>query len=311
MFKFHCGFYRSVSGFINLNKPAGWTSHDCVAKVRRLLSQKRVGHGGTLDPAAEGVLPLAVGRATRLLTYLSHEKAYQATIRFGLTTTTDDLEGEVLTTQPAAHLTLAQVQAVLPQFIGTLDQVPPQYSAVLIQGKRAYDLARAGQTVEVPMRTVTVHHIEVLGWRSHPHPELDVAIACSAGTYIRSIARDLGACLQTGAALAHLLRTHSSGFDLASSQPLEQLSAALAAHQPVLLPPDMPLTHLPALHLDTDLARRWQQGQKIAIALDTPQPPYRVYHHHQFLGISDAGVSPEEPESVRLRPRVVYAPDLA
>ncbi|MEO0491687.1 MAG: tRNA pseudouridine(55) synthase TruB, partial [Cyanobacteria bacterium J06659_2] len=129
-------------GFLNLNKPLGWTSHDCVARLRRLLNMKKIGHAGTLDPLATGVLPIAVGRATRLLQYLPKQKAYRATIRFGITTTTDDLEGDILTQQPATQLTRQQVEAVLGQFVGMIRQKPPMYSAIQVKGKRLYELAR-------------------------------------------------------------------------------------------------------------------------------------------------------------------------
>ena len=128
-----------IHGFINLYKPLSWTSHDCVARVRRVLNTKKVGHGGTLDPLATGVLPLAVGRATRLLQYLPEGKAYRATVRFGVTTSTDDLEGDIVQQKPAAHLTQLAIETVLPKFIGTLNQVPPMYSAIQVEGKRLYD----------------------------------------------------------------------------------------------------------------------------------------------------------------------------
>jgi len=155
-----------VQGFVNLNKPGGLTSHDCVARLRKLLRLKRIGHGGTLDPAATGVLPIALGKATRLLQYLSHEKAYRARIRFGITTSTDDLEGEILTQRDASDLTLAEVQTALPQFVGKIEQIPPSYSAIQVGGKRLYELARAGQLVEAPLRQVEVHQIQILDW--HP-----------------------------------------------------------------------------------------------------------------------------------------------
>ncbi|MEN9248365.1 MAG: tRNA pseudouridine(55) synthase TruB, partial [Gloeomargarita sp. GMQP_bins_69] len=143
-----------MDGFLNLYKPAGWTSHDCVAKVRRLLGERRVGHGGTLDPWAMGVLPIAIGRATRLVNFLPPEKRYRARIRFGVQTTTDDLAGEIVTQRPVPDLTLAMVQGVLPEFVGVITQKPPAFSAVHIQGQRAYDLARQGQAVEMPDRRV-------------------------------------------------------------------------------------------------------------------------------------------------------------
>ena len=173
--------------------------------MRRLLRLKRVGHGGTLDPAATGVLPIALGKATRLLQFLRQDKAYRATIQLGITTTTDDLEGEIIASQATVGLRRDQVLRALQLFEGTIQQVPPSYSAIQVQGKRLYDLARAGEKVEVPARTVEVFKIEILDWRPGDFSELDVAIACGSGTYIRAIARDLGASLQTGGTLAALI----------------------------------------------------------------------------------------------------------
>ena len=186
-----------MQGFLNLNKPFDWTSHDCVARVRKLLRLKRVGHAGTLDPAAIGVLPIALGKATRLLQYLPGEKAYKATIRLGVRTTTDDLQGDVIASVPGVLLSKEAVQTALQQFKGKISQIPPNYSAIQVQGKRLYDLARKGENVEVPARIIEVFQIEILDWRFGEFPELDVAIACGPGTYIRAIARDLGTVLQT------------------------------------------------------------------------------------------------------------------
>ncbi len=252
-----------MQGFLNLNKPAGITSHDCVARVRRLLRTKRVGHGGTLDPAATGVLPIALGPATRLLQYMQQDKAYRATIRFGVTTATDDLEGETLTATPAPHLTPDTVKAALRQFLGTIEQVPPAYSAIQVGGKRLYDLARKGIPVEVPARQVEVHNIEILDWRPADFPEIDLAIACGPGTYIRAIARDLGAALQTGGTLAHLTRTFSSGFTLEDSLTFDALSEQLERGRFEPVPPADALAHLAAINLPEATARRWCQGQKI------------------------------------------------
>ena len=172
-------------GFINLNKPAGFTSHDCVAKLRRLLNIKKIGHGGTLDPAATGVLPIAVGKATRLLQFLPKPKAYRAVIRFGLTTTTDDLEGEVLTTTSTAHLTKAQVVAGLKQFVGAIAQVPPMYSAIKRDGKKLYELARKGESVDIPARKIFIEKIELLNFVPGEAAQVEVEIRCSPGTYDR------------------------------------------------------------------------------------------------------------------------------
>jgi len=250
-------------GFLNLDKGAGWTSHDCVAKVRRLLGQKRVGHGGTLDPAAMGVLPIALGRATRLLQYLPTEKSYRGRVRFGVTTTTDDLEGEILTEQPAADLTLAQITAQLPQFLGEIEQIPPAFSAIQRDGRRLYDLARAGVAVDVPARRVVVTGLRSLAFTPGDFPALELEIDCGPGTYIRAIARDLGAALGMGGTLAALVRTRSCGLDLAGAITLEELANQLERGEFTPIPPEALLTHLPRYPLEPEAARRWCQGQAI------------------------------------------------
>ncbi|NJP10269.1 MAG: tRNA pseudouridine(55) synthase TruB [Leptolyngbyaceae cyanobacterium RU_5_1] len=252
-----------MDGFLNLHKPAGFTSHDCVAKVRRLLKLKRVGHAGTLDPAATGVLPIALGRTTRLLQFLPQNKAYRATIRLGMSTTTDDLEGAILTRQPVPNLELETVQAALQPFQGTIQQVPPSYSAIQVQGQRLYDLARAGKELTVQPRSVTVHRITVLDWHSQDFPELEVEIACGPGTYIRAIARDLGQALQVGGTLAALVRTESSGFQLADSLTLEVLENQILQGEFQPVAPDIAVQHLPAIALPVAIAQRWCQGQQI------------------------------------------------
>ncbi|BAZ52137.1 tRNA pseudouridine synthase B [Nostoc sp. NIES-4103] len=272
-------------GFLNLNKPFGWTSHDCVARVRKLLRLKRVGHAGTLDPAATGVLPIALGKATRLLQYLPGEKAYKATIRLGVRTTTDDLQGEIITSCPCTGLSFADVKTALSQFQGKIEQIPPIYSAIQVEGKRLYDLARQGEIVEVPSRMVEVFQIEILDWREGDFPELDVAIACGAGTYIRAIARDLGTILATGGTLAALTRTQSSGFDLADSLTLENLEAQQQAGTFQPTSPDAALQHLPSVNLPAISAQKWCQGQKINITVDV-SGTVRVYDQEtRFLGI--------------------------
>ncbi|MDF0555486.1 tRNA pseudouridine(55) synthase TruB [Kamptonema sp. UHCC 0994] len=261
----------TFEGFLNLNKPIGPTSHDCVARVRRVLKLKRVGHGGTLDPAVGGVLPIALGKATRLLQFLRHDKAYQGTIRFGLTTATDDLEGEILSSRPVPDLTLEQVKAALPSFQGKIQQIPPNYSAIHVDGKRLYDLARKGETVVVPSRAVEVFRLEILDWRPGDFPELDVAIACGAGTYIRAIARDLGAVLNVGGTLAALTRTESSGFHLASSLTFEELEIQLQQGTFRPITPSAALAHLDAIALDAKDATRWCQGQRLAFPQEGEQ----------------------------------------
>lgn len=276
-----------VQGFLNLNKPFNWTSHDCVARVRKLLRLKRVGHAGTLDPAATGVLPIAVGKATRLLQYLPSEKAYQATIRLGVQTTTDDLQGEIIASQPCPELSLAVVESALPKFQGKIEQIPPSYSAIQVEGKRLYDLARKGEIVEAPVRIVEIFQIEVLDWRAGDFPELDVAIACGAGTYIRAIARDLGTILETGGTLAALTRTQSSGFHLASSLTLTDLETQLQAGTFQPIPADAALQHLLSVTLPAQTAQKWCQGQRVAVI--NVLGMLRVYHEDgTFLGIGQS-----------------------
>ncbi len=300
---------QMLDGFLNLHKPLGFTSHDCVAKLRRILNTRKIGHAGTLDPLATGVLPIAVGRVTRLLQYLPGEKSYQATVRFGVTTDSDDLEGNVLTQTPAPQLEQSTVLAALPQFQGHIQQIPPAFSAIQVDGKRLYDLARAGKTVDVPMREVDVFAIDVLAWRGGEFPEIDLAIRCGAGTYIRSIARDLGAAIGTGAVLSGLIRTASSGFGLETSLTFEQVEEMMAAGTLELAHPIGAIAGLAMITLSEEWARRWCFGQKIeveAIDLLAPQVDvgYRVHNPAgDFLGITK--VEPVET-GWRLLPQMVY-----
>jgi len=276
------------------------TSHDCVGRVRKLLRIKRVGHGGTLDPAAVGVLPVALGTATRLLQFLPAEKAYRATVRLGVTTTTDDLEGEVVSRHPAAFLTLAEVQAALAAFQGPIQQIPPSYSAIQVQGQRLYDLARSGQLIQAPARPVEIHRLDVLAWRPGDYPELDLAIACGPGTYIRAIARDLGAALGVGGTLAALTRTMSSGFSLTDSLTFAELESQFQAQQFSPVPPVMALQHLPAVQLSAADAQRWCWGQKLPWPESAPETKWVRVHQEAgpLLGIG------QQVDSV-LAPKVV------
>lgn len=294
-----------MQGFINLNKQTNFTSHDCVAKLRGLLRLKRIGHGGTLDPAATGVLPIALGKATRLLQYLQPDKAYKATIRLGIATATDDLEGEIISQTPVSNLSLAQVSLTLKQFFGKLAQIPPKYSAIQVQGKRLYDLARRGETIEVPARNVEVYNLEILEWRNGDYPEIDLAIACSAGTYIRAIARDLGIALATGGTLANLIRTQSSGFSLSNSLTFDELIEQLQQKTFIPIAPTAVLQHLPLITLPAAIAQKWCQGQKVVgdegVLINSP---VQVYRGGEFLGIGHQ----EDLEVRSLIPDLVYEP---
>lgn len=227
------------SGLLVCDKPQGWTSHQVVGRVRRLMGTRKVGHAGTLDPMATGVLLVGVNRATRLLGHLAlHDKRYEATIRLGQATTTDDAEGEVTAESDASGLDRAAVEAELDAFRGEIQQVPSSVSAIKVNGQRAYKLVRDGQRVELTARTVTVSHYEVLDVRAGDGVlDVDVEVECSSGTYIRALARDLGGALGVGGHLTALRRTRIGGYnlvdlpvaDLESDERPELLSMAEAA----------------------------------------------------------------------------------
>ncbi|MBE9045685.1 tRNA pseudouridine(55) synthase TruB [Pleurocapsales cyanobacterium LEGE 10410] len=299
-------------GFINLNKPSGFTSHDCVAKLRRLLNTKRVGHGGTLDPAATGVLPIAVGKATRLLQFLPEPKAYRARIRLGVTTTTDDLEGEVIESVTPINLAAAQIIDRLNSFVGTIEQVPPIYSAIKQGGKKLYEYARKEQDVAIEPRTVTIDKVELLNIYQTDFYEIEVDINCSPGTYIRAIARDLGDKLGTGGTLANLIRTSSCGMQLDDSTTFEEIASQLQQQTFSLIKPSLVLGHLAAATLENDDARRWCQGQLVDLARSKTishltvleRGSYLVTYSTDgtFLGIS---ILFERDNILKLKPKIV------
>jgi tRNA pseudouridine55 synthase len=211
-------------GLIVVDKPGGMTSHDVVARVRRLAKTRRVGHGGTLDPMATGVLIIGVNRATRLLTYvIGSTKSYRGTIRLGQTTVTDDAEGEVTASAPVDGITDEAVRAGLAAQTGEIDQVPSAVSAIKVNGERAYKRVRDGEDVALPPRRVTVYRLEVTDIRRGEHLDVDVDVTCSSGTYIRAIARDLGRTLGCGGHLTALRRTAVGGFTLAEAYTLSEL----------------------------------------------------------------------------------------
>lgn len=218
----------SSEGLIVVDKPRGLTSHDVVARLRRMAHTRRVGHAGTLDPMATGVLVMGVGRATRLLTYIvGADKCYQATIRLGVSTVTDDAEGEVLTRTSAASVTEAALRQAISMFVGDIDQIPSAVSAIKVGGVRSYARARKGETVDLPPRRVRISRLDVLAARFGPASmvlDVDVEVACSSGTYIRAIARDLGATLRVGGHLIALRRVAVGDYTLAESLTLPALA---------------------------------------------------------------------------------------
>lgn len=253
-----------IHGFLNIDKPAGMTSHDVVAKLRRLAGQKRVGHGGTLDPAATGVLPVALGEATRLLEYLvDGRKAYRAEVRLGITTTTDDAEGAIVQERAVPAIDQNAIRRALEPFIGTIQQLPPMYSAIQVGGQRMYDLARRGETIDLPPRTVEIDAIGIVAWQN---PILTLDVRCGKGTYIRSIARDLGAALGCGAHLAALRRVAVGSLTIDDAVPLATLSEAPALPDRHLLRPATAVADWPRIDVDDAAARRIRNGLPIAAA---------------------------------------------
>lgn len=301
-------------GFINLHKPAGFTSHDCVAKLRRLLKTRKIGHGGTLDPAATGVLPVAVGKATRLLQFLPEPKAYRAKIRLGVKTTTDDLEGEIIRQVDKVNLDHAEVLSGLENFTGTIQQIPPIYSAIKKDGKKLYELARKGQKVELEPRTVTISKIELLNISEAEFYEVEVDIYCSPGTYIRAIARDLGENLGVGGTLANLIRVESCGMHLDQSLTFAEIEARLKQGTFELVAPRMLLTHLAHVTLTEADAKLFCHGQLLDLtqAISSNQDistfeadSYLIVYESTgvFLGIS---FLIERNQVMKIKPKIVF-----
>jgi len=258
------------AGLVVVDKPAGMTSHDVVARVRRLAGTRKVGHAGTLDPMATGVLVVGVNRATRLLGHLMlTEKAYDATVRLGVATTTDDAEGAVTAVVSSADVNPNTVRAVLAEFVGDIEQVPTAVSAIKVDGKRAYQRVRDGEQVELPARPVTVHelvvhHVVPGGHDNSPTLDVTLSVRCSSGTYIRAIARDLGARLGVGGHLTALRRTAVGPFDLAAARTLDQLGEELAM-VPIA---DAARAGFAARELDDAQAADVRVGRALPVALD-------------------------------------------
>ena len=254
-----------VSGLLNVNKPKGITSHDVVNRIRKLSGQRKVGHAGTLDPMATGVLLICLGQATRLLEYLMvGRKKYRATIRFGITTDTLDAEGEVIGESDPSILTETQLKQILPTFVGEIEQIPPIFSALKKAGQPLYKHARAGQSVEVEPRRIV---IDAMTWVAWNPPDLTLDITCSPGAYIRALARDWGEAAGTGAHLSQLTRTASGQWSLSEAVPLDVLEAQseAGAWKQYLYPPDRAVAHLPRVVLDDETAARVKHGQQAPI----------------------------------------------
>ncbi len=274
------------AGVLNIDKPTGMTSHDVVNRIRRVAEMRRVGHAGTLDPLATGVLLLCVGRATRLVEYLvGQSKVYEATIRLGQTTNTYDAEGEVLQERPLSF-TPHQLESALDQFRGPIEQIPPMFSAIKQNGQPLYKLARQGKEVARKARPVTIHELSVLAWEE---PHLTVRVACSSGTYIRSLAYDLGEVLECGGHITQLQRTAIGEFTLQMAVSLDDLTPEnFASH---LLPLDTAVSHFPRLDLSTSEATDLLNGKLISRQADhfAENSLVRMYNPQAtFIGLATA-----------------------
>lgn len=253
----------STAGLVVVDKPPGWTSHDVVGRLRRLAHTRRVGHAGTLDPMATGVLVLGVDKATRLLHHLVlTDKAYLATIRLGQATTTDDAEGELISSVSASHLAEAEVRAAMSTLAGQIEQVPSAVSAIKVDGQRAYQRVRAGEAVELAARLVTVARFEALAWRmGEDVVEFDVEVECSSGTYVRALARDLGAALGVGGHLSALRRTRVGPFTLEQAKTLDELAEL---DDPVIVPLLAAVRQaMPVREIDAEQARELSFGRSL------------------------------------------------
>ncbi|MBT3321611.1 MAG: tRNA pseudouridine(55) synthase TruB [Anaerolineae bacterium] len=261
----------AISGVLVIDKPTGMTSHDVVNAIRRGTGIRRVGHTGTLDPRASGVLVVLVGPAVRLSEYISaSDKRYQAIIRMGTATDTYDAEGAFTREEVTVDVTEEQFEAELKKFEGEVEQTPPAYSAVKVNGRKAYEMARKGEEVELEPRMIQVHHLEVLEWAT---PEVVVDVHCSSGTYIRSLANDLGEVLGCGAYLVGLRRTKNGRFSLRDSTPLRKLDESFERGDwyKHLIPAAESLSDWPSIVLDADGVETIRHGQRVKVEADHPE----------------------------------------
>ncbi|MEN8615056.1 tRNA pseudouridine(55) synthase TruB [Dehalogenimonas sp. THU2] len=292
-----------LNGWLNIDKPPGMTSYQVIARLKRLTGRCRIGHAGTLDPLATGVLPVAIGRATRTVEFLHQvSKTYRAVIEFGVTTDTYDAEGAVTARADASNIDRSAVEAALKSFVGKIEQVPPIYSALKQNGRPMYDMARRGEAVEVKARPVTIHCLILVDFAS---PLVTIDVECGGGTYIRSLAYDLGQGLGVGAHLKSLRRTRYGIFDITQSIPLDNLSSPddLAA---VLLPVDTALAALPSLELDEPAAAKVICGvvtEELSARL-TGKQAYRLYRTDgELLAVADTA-----GEELRLKVFIAHQP---
>ena len=269
-----------IDGFINLNKPSGMTSHDAVNRVRKIFSTRKVGHAGTLDPQACGVLPVAINQATKFIEYLADsDKTYRAEILFGTATVSGDLEGEVIARAENFHMPTAdELNAVMKNFVGEIEQTPPKFSAIKIHGRKAYDLARKNLAFDMPTRRVKISRLELVAIDEN---SATIEIDCGKGTYIRSLAIDIGERLNLPATLKNLLRLKVGDFDLKSSLTLDEIKNF---GEDCLLPIEDCLKHLPTFELDERRIRAFMNGLPTTIHLPD-EKVLRIISGGKFLGV--------------------------
>ena len=284
--------YRDIDGVLILDKPAGCSSNQALQQVRRLYRARKAGHCGSLDPLATGVLPLCLGQATRSSSYLlGASKTYRASARLGQTTATGDAEGEMLDSRPV-DVSREQVKSVLMRFRGRIDQVPPMYSALRHQGKRLYQLARGGRQVEREPRRIEIHELELLGFE---HERLDFEVCCSSGTYVRTLAEDIGNALGCGAHLTALRRTAVDRLSLRDAVGLEQLMATDETRLDELLQPvSAALEQFAELRLDAGASRDIGHGRRVKLVQPTAAGLYRLVSAEGFfIGLGEVGADAE------------------
>jgi tRNA pseudouridine55 synthase len=287
---------KNISGVLLLDKPIGYSSNQALQKIKLLYQAAKAGHTGTLDPLATGLLPLCFGEATKFAHFLTDaDKVYIATLKFGITTNTGDAEGEVLSVKDV-NFSKTQLEQGCSQFVGVISQIPPMYSALKHEGKAMYEYARAGVEIERAARIITIHNIEI---NAFDQDMATITVKCSKGTYIRTLAEDIGAQLGCGAHLIGLRRTATANYQISQAITLEQFEAMSPAQRALLLlPADSAVQHLPAITLDADSTFYLQQGQAIWQSGAVPQGLIRLYNEqHEFLGLgeqqSDGKIAPK------------------
>ena len=260
-----------MNGIVIIDKPMGWTSQDVVSKLRGVLKTRRIGHGGTLDPMATGVLPVFVGRGTRGVEFFEHaEKTYEATLRLGVTTDTEDTSGTVLE-EKEVHISEAEILDILPRFRGKIQQIPPMYSALKVNGQKLYDLARKGKEVERQPREIEIFKLECLELKGN---EAKLLVHCSKGTYIRTLCKDIGAALGCGGCMAALRRVTAGEYTIEEAIPLQTLVDCADPEQ-YLRPVDSMFRGYPAVTLTANQEKRCRNGNSFSITL--PDGTYRAY----------------------------------